>query len=71
MRFEPAILEEELEGELADLLPERQTLMGLSINIAPVINVDPVIVVGNAIAVQAATIASSNAAALGQWVTVP
>jgi hypothetical protein len=62
----------QLEGELATLLPERDTLsMLFSITVAPVINVEPVIVVGNAIAVQAGTIGSSVTASLSQIVTIP
>lgn len=55
-----------------EILPERQTLQawGLGIFVAPVITVTPVIVVGNAIAVQAGTINSSVSAVLFQLVGV-
>jgi hypothetical protein len=75
MSFVPAIektIEKaELDSEFAGLLPERESLATFTLNIAPVITITPVIVVGSAIAVQAGTIASSVTASLSQWVTVP
>jgi hypothetical protein len=70
MRFESAIEIVELEGELASLLPQRESLMGFSITVAPVINVEPVIVVGTAIAVQAGTIGSTVTASLTQMLNL-
>lgn len=65
-----SVQEGSLEGELCTLLPDRETLMWpifpVGIIVAPVINVDPVIVVGNAIAVQAGTIGSYLSATLIQ-----
>lgn len=55
-----------------EFLPERQTLQGLgfTITVAPVIAVTPVVVVGNAIAVQAFAYKSSVSAMLMQMVGV-
>lgn len=71
MRFESAIEIVELESESAGLLPQRESLMGLSINVAPVITVEPVIAVGvaNVVAVQVGTIGSSLTASINQWIT--
>ena len=75
MRLEPAIAnsieKSELEGAFAGVLPDRESLMALSLTVAPVVNVTPVVVVGSAIAVQAGTIGSTVTASLSQWVTVP
>ncbi len=75
MSFVPAIEKTigkaELDTEFAGLLPERESLAAFTLNIAPVITITPVIVVGSAIAVQVGTIASSVTASLSQWVTVP
>jgi hypothetical protein len=72
MRFESAIEIVELESERAGLLPERESLNGFSISIAPVIVVQPVTVVGigNVIAVQVGTINSTLKATLNQMLTV-
>ena len=59
-----------LDAELCTLLPERETLMfpifPIGITIDPIITVTPVVVVGNAIAVQAGTIGSYVTATLFQ-----
>jgi hypothetical protein len=71
MRFESALEIEELEAEFAGLLPQRESLMGLSINVAPVINVDPAIAVGivNAIGIQVGTTGSTLTTTVNQWVS--
>lgn len=57
-----------LDTELCMLLPERETLM---FPIMPItITVEPVVVVGNAIAVQAGTVGSFVAATLFQYVNL-
>jgi hypothetical protein len=64
MDFTVAIQDEELARESAELLPTRETLDLININIAPVTAVNL------AIAVNAATINSSAQAYAGQWITL-
>ncbi len=59
-----AICEEDLARESGELLPARQTLDLININIAPVTAINI------AIAINAATINSSAEAFAGQWIAV-
>ncbi len=70
MRFESTLEMVELEAEFAGLLPQRESLMGLSINVAPVITVDPAIAVGvaSAIGIQVGTIGSTLTTSVNQMI---
>jgi hypothetical protein len=61
-----AFCESELELEVADVLPHRETLGIPNITVAPVITVTPVI--GTSIATQVLTSQSSNASWVVQYV---
>lgn len=71
MHIESALEVVQLEAEFAGLLPQRESLMGLSINIAPVINVDPAIAVGvaSAVGIQVGTMGSTLTTTVNQWVS--
>jgi hypothetical protein len=72
MSVSEALNQSELDFEMAEVLPPRETLatwIPINITVDPNIVVTPV--VGLAVAVQAATIGSNNAAVLIQNLHVP
>ena len=70
MSVNEALSQSELDFEMAEVLPPRETLaIPINITVDPNIVVTPV--VGLAVAVQAATIGSNNAAVLIQNLHVP
>jgi len=66
-----ALSQSELDIEMAEVLPPRETLAAIPINITVNPNIVVTPVVGLAVAVQAATIGSNNAAVLIQNLHVP
>ncbi len=71
MSVNGALSQSELDIEMAEVLPPRETLAAIPINITVDPNIVVTPVVGLAVAVQAATIGSNNAAVLIQNLHVP
>ena len=71
MSVNGALSQSELDIEMAEVLPPRETLAAIPINITVDPNIVVTPVVGFAVAVQAATIGSNNAAVLIQNLHVP
>jgi hypothetical protein len=71
MSVSEALSQSELDGEMAEVLPPRETLAAIPINITVDPNIVVTPVIGLAIAVQAATIGSNNAAVLIQSLHLP
>ena len=71
MSVSEALSQSELDIEMAEVLPPRETLAAIPINITVNPNIVVTPVVGFAVAVQAATIGSNNAAVLIQNLHVP
>ena len=71
MSVSEALSQSELDGEMTEVLPPRETLAAIPINITVDPNIVVTPVIGLAIAVQAATIGSNNAAVLLQTLHLP
>jgi hypothetical protein len=71
MSVSEALSQSELDGEMTEVLPPRETLAAIPINITVDPNIVVTPVIGLAIAVQAATIGSNNAAVLIQSLHLP
>ena len=71
MSVNGALSQSELDIEMAEMLPPRETLAAIPINITVDPNIVVTPVVGLAVAVQAAAIGSNNVAVLIQNLHVP
>jgi hypothetical protein len=71
MSVSEALSQSELDIEMAEMLPPRETLAAIPINITVNPNIVVTPVVGLAVAVQAATFGSNNAAVLIQNLHLP
>ena len=71
MSVSGALSQSELDLEMAEVLAPRETLAAIPVNISVDPNIVVTPVVGLAVAVQAATIGSNNAAVLIQNLHVP